>query len=203
MQVYKYTPSGYMGSNMYLIVSSGKGAIVDPSIPYSDLDEFIKKEKIEIKYIILTHAHFDHIYCIDSWVNQTKAEVIVGKDEAYALNDSYANCYRLFFNTERGYSGAYLPVSENDVLELGDEKIKIIDTPGHTKGGISLLVSDRVFVGDLVFSGNSYGRCDLPGASFEKLMSSIEKIKSLPENTRVYSGHGDDTDIAEIKSNFI
>lgn len=203
MRVTTFSPSEYFGSNMYVVHSGSCGTVIDPSCNYSQVKQFIEDNGITVKYIILTHAHFDHILEIDSWKNNTKADVIVGFDEAYALRDSTINCYKLFFNEEKIYEGPYTTVKDGDILMLGDEKIKVIETPGHSAGSISLLIDNILFVGDTVFAGNSVGRVDLPGGNIKKLYESIDIIKSLPQETVIYPGHGPKTSVMEIKRNFI
>ena len=109
----------------------------------------------------------------------------------------------LFTGLKNGYHGEYITASDGDVFGFGTEKITVFETPGHTVGGISLLSDKAVFVGDVVFEGDSYGRVDLPGADYESLKTSIEKIKSLPSNVLVYSGHGKEFKISEIKMNLL
>ena len=133
----------------------------------------------------------------------TGAQVVVGVDDAPALADSYLNCYRLFFNLDSGYFGSYKTVKNGDTLHLGDIELVIMSTPGHSNGSITIVASDAIFVGDTVFFGGSYGRCDLPGGDETKLFASIRRIASIEENKTVYSGHGLNTTVAEIKSNFI
>ena len=204
MDVLSFAPKNYFGSNMYLLFSDNECAVIDPSVDYDTVRSRIDGENIKLKYIIVTHSHFDHILKIDSWVqNCPEAIVIVGKEDAPALSDSYLNCYSLYFANEKGYFGSYHTVSGGDVLTLGKTTLKILETPGHTPGSISVLESDKVFVGDLVFADGGVGRCDFPGGDYTKLIASIKKITALPQHTAMYSGHGRETDVEEIKINFI
>ena len=203
MKIYSYVPTDYFGSNMYLIDFSGIGVLIDPSLSYDKLSDFLENNDIKLEYIFITHAHFDHFLMIDSWVLNTKAKVIIGKSDAAALSDSYYNCYKLFLGENGGYFGDFEAVSDGDIIKISNEAIEVIETPGHSKGSVSLKVGNNLFVGDLVFSGNSYGRCDLPGGDFEALRKSVERIKRLPDETVVYSGHGRNMSIKEIKTFYI
>lgn len=203
MRVFTFSPRDYFGSNMYIIESDGFGAVIDPSFNYSEIEDFIKNNNIAIKYIILTHAHFDHILELDAYKEHTSAEVVLGREEVPALHDSNINCYKLFFNKDKTYTGTYTTVKDGDLLELGKSQVRIIETPGHTAGSISLFIDGNLFVGDTVFAGNSIGRTDLPGGDIHKLYISIDKISSFPTETVIYSGHGPKTTVKEIKSNFI
>ena len=203
MRVFTFTPVKYFGSNTYILSSESEAVVIDPSVPFSEAEQLISSEALNVKYIILTHTHFDHMLTIDDWVLNTDAEVIVGEDDAYGLMDSYINCYRLFVNEDKGYFGKYRAVSENDKLFLGTESINIIKTPGHTKGSISIVADDKIFVGDVVFAEGGIGRTDLPGGDYQILAKSIEKIAAFPPQTIVYSGHGDLYTVNKLKRKFI
>ncbi len=201
-KVYSYTPTKYFGSNMFLIEADSEYAIVDPSIPYNMLIELLDGRKIKIKYVLVTHSHFDHILKIDSYAAEG-AEVIVGREDADGLADSYLNCYAMFCGVDKGYHGKYTAATESDEFSLGNEVIRIINTPGHTRGGVSYLISSNLFVGDTVFNGGNYGRCDFPGGDFATLQSSIKSIMCLPDETRIYSGHGPDTTVKNVRKHFL
>ena len=203
MRVTTFSPSEYFGANMYIINFDGYGAVIDPSCNYLETKQFLDDNFITIKYIILTHAHFDHILEIDSWRNNTLADVIIGDREAHGLRDSRINCYKMFLNEDKTYDGPYVTVNDGDILNLGNGELRIMATPGHSAGSISLLADNNLFVGDTVFAGSSVGRVDLPGGNIRKLYESIDIIKSLPPETVIYPGHGPKTSVIEIKRNFI
>jgi glyoxylase-like metal-dependent hydrolase (beta-lactamase superfamily II) len=144
----------------------------------------------KLRYVLLTHAHFDHILEIDSWVSNTGAEVIIGINDAASLKDPVKNCYKLFFNENTAYTGKCTPIKEENFLSLGDDKIGIFEVPGHTPGSLIYKIGSDAFVGDLVFAGGGFGRYDLPGGNFTKLKESIKKLKTLENGTRLYPGHG-------------
>ena len=184
-------------SNCYILSSCGECAIIDPTVPYSpDLLDG------ELKYIILTHCHFDHILEIDSWKNNTNAVVLVSAEDGKALSDPDVNCYRFFFGENKGYFGDYLQFKDGDAFALGDEMIRVISCPGHTKGSVALMLNGLCFVGDTVFAGGGFGRFDLPGGDHSELIRSIDKITSLEENTVLYCGHGPETTVREYKKYF-
>lgn len=189
MQVLTFVPRDYFGSNTYVLISDSEAAVIDPSVEYDKIKSELG-DKVKVKYIILTHAHFDHMLKIDSWVNNTDAEVIVGRGDRLGLTDGNLNCYRTFFGDDKGYYGAYTTVSEGDTLQIGSTVLSVIETPGHTQGSISLFSGDCLFVGDLLFAGGGIGRTDLPGGDYVKLAMSIRKILKLPVGTMIYSGHG-------------
>ncbi len=200
MKIEVFTPKHTFGANMYLLTVDEDIAVIDPSVHYNEV-----KNKLSgrVKYIIVTHAHFDHILAIDSWVENTEAAVIVGCEDAPALSDGALNCYIAFSGQNKGYFGPYKAVREGEVLTLGNRALRILETPGHSRGSISILAHDALFVGDVVFAGGGYGRVDLPFGDFSVLLSSIRKLSQLDGNIKVYSGHGAPTNVFEIQQNFI
>ena len=189
------SPHGF-AANTYLFVSDTEAAVIDPTVPY-DTSAYPEK----IKYVILTHAHFDHILEIDSWA-ASGAEVIISAKEQGALADSYRNCYKVFFGKDIGYFGPSRAVSEGEVLTVGDAALTVLECPGHTSGSISLVGDGIAFVGDTVFEGGGYGRWDLPTGDYRTLLKSIEKISSLPEETILYAGHGSPFTVKEFKNDY-
>ena len=200
MKIEVFTPKHTFGSNMYVLTVGEDLAVIDPSVHYNEVKNRLSGR---VKYIIITHAHFDHILSIDSWVENTEATVIVGCGDAVALSDAALNCYLAFYGQNKGYFGPYKTVREGEVLTLGNEEMRIIETPGHSRGSISILTKDALFVGDVVFAGGGYGRVDLPYGDFSTLLASIKKLRNLDGNIKVYSGHGAPTDVFEIQQNFI
>jgi glyoxylase-like metal-dependent hydrolase (beta-lactamase superfamily II) len=199
MQVFSFVPKYTFGSNMYIMVNGGNAAVIDPSVEYETVSLSFDIKSLDIKYVILTHAHFDHMLAIDSWVDSTSAKVIVGKNEADSLDNSYLNCYRQFTGKDNGYAGKYTAVSNGDTLKLGDLTLNVVETPGHTAGSISIFIDDKIFVGDVLFADGAIGRTDLPGGSYTELMKSIGKILSYPPSTLIYSGHGRIHKVEEIR----
>ena len=185
-------------SNTYLVSSGDESIVIDPSAPY---DDSLMKNKV--KYIILTHGHFDHMLDIDEWVEKTGAAVLVGEKDLCALADGELNCCNLFTSGNKGYFGKATSLSETDRLSLGGGVLRIISTPGHTPGSVSLLIENALFVGDTIFAGGGYGKCCFPGGDFSEIRKSILRLTMLDENTVVYPGHGPSTTIKEYKKDFL
>ena len=190
-------PIHNFSSNTYVLCSGKEYAVVDPSVPFdTSLCSGV------LKYVLLTHSHFDHMLDIDSWVD-AGARVIISERELDFLPDPQKNCYGLFYGQNKGYFGEASGVKEGDVLAFGDEEIGILEVPGHTVGSLAYKIGDVCFVGDTVFSGGGYGRFDLPSGNIIELKSSINKIHSLSENTLLYPGHGEATTVREHKEDFL
>ena len=196
LEVKLLPPVHKFSSNTYVLTSCGEVCVVDPSVPH---DPAFYEGKL--KYILLTHSHFDHILDIDSW-KDAGGEVIVSERELDFLPDASKNCYALFFAESKGYHGAATGVCEGDFLTFGDEKIEVINVPGHTVGSLVYKLGDICFVGDTVFAGGGYGRFDLPSGNVSELLLSIRRICSFPDSFRLFPGHGKPTTVKQFKEDF-
>ena len=197
-----FTPRGYFGSNTYLIEADGEYAVVDPSVEYEKVLLTHPEIAGKIKFILLTHCHFDHIIKIDSWC-VCGAEVVIGKDDRAGLADPYVNCYLGFLGLRDGYFGSARCVEDNEVLFLGNEKIIVVACPGHTLGGVSYKIGTNIFVGDTVFAGGGYGRCDLPGGDINVLEKTIIRLITKEDDAILYPGHGDKTTLKDLIIQFM
>lgn len=195
-------PVGYFGCNTYVIQSQNEYSVIDPSVDYEIAISKIPNMEGKIKYILLTHAHFDHILKINTWI-RNGVQVFVGTKDAPALSDPYRNCYLGFYGVNDGYYGKYNAVNEGFSIKLGDELISVIESPGHTVGGVSYLIGNNLFVGDTIFEGGGYGRCDLPGGDIGVLENSIFKILCMSDDIIIYPGHGNTTTIKDSRKYFM
>ena len=200
VEIFKFYPKDYVGSNSYVIRDGLEAAIIDPSVGYGELSSLVST--CRVRYILLTHCHYDHFRQIDEWVERTGAEVVIGEHDRAGLSSSIVNCYRRFLGRDDGYFGRATGVPEGTTLPLGGSSIRVISTPGHTAGGVTYLVDGAAFVGDTVFAGGYWGRCDLPGGDEATLFSSVRRLCTLPDGITVYPGHGEDTTTDELKKNF-
>lgn len=186
------------GSNCYLLSSQGEYAVIDPSADYHETLRAYPEIEGRVKYVLLTHAHFDHILAIDSWA-QNCDTVCIGKDDAEYLPDAVKNCYLGFLGVDDGYHGPTKILEDADVLPLGDESITVISCPGHTPGGVSYKIGNDVFCGDSVFAEGGYGRSDLPGGDIDALEKTLIKLVChMPNETVFYPGHGRSTTLEEL-----
>lgn len=191
---------GALATNCYVITDkeSGLSAVIDPGEYSQSLEEKIKslKEKT-VKYIILTHGHYDHIGYVLPAARLTGAQIVIGKREEEFLSNGTLN--RSFMHDiDIEPIKADLLVSENDKIILGETEITVLDLPGHTGGSVGYLADGKLFCGDTLFKG-SMGRTDFETGSEQDIMRSLKKLSALPDNTKVYSGHGPSTTIGEEK----
>ncbi len=197
IEIHSLKPVEPYGSNCYLISSGDEYILIDPSADFNTAISRFPTIMGKIKYILLTHAHFDHILAINSW-EDSGAEVIVGAEDAAALSDSGRNCYLGFLGVDDGYYGSYKTVSDGDVLDFGSDKIEVIGCPGHTPGGVSYKIGDRIFCGDTVFAEGGYGRCDLPGGDIDALEKTLIKLITRVTDGVFYPGHGGTATLREL-----
>ncbi len=193
---------GPLASNCYLVGSESnkEGMIIDPGDEAEVILSNVKDLELEIKSIVLTHSHIDHIGALREVKEATGAEVSIHTDEAESLQ-------RQPLSTLFGISYPAPPppdrsLEDGDSMDIGSLHFSVLYTPGHSPGCICLLGEGIIFSGDTLFN-YGIGRTDLPGGSYDQLMNSIHtRLMTLPDNTAVYPGHGPDTTIgAERSSN--
>jgi glyoxylase-like metal-dependent hydrolase (beta-lactamase superfamily II) len=165
-----------------------EGLFIDPADDVERLISEAKSHGVEkIKYVVNTHSHVDHIMGNKEMVKRTGAKVVIHEEEARYLVQTPADLLMMFRATPS--PPADLLVKEGDVIQVGKVGLKVIHTPGHSPGGMSLYIDGMVFTGDTLFVG-SVGRTDFPGSSWEAMETSIrKKLYVLPGDTIVFPGH--------------
>jgi glyoxylase-like metal-dependent hydrolase (beta-lactamase superfamily II) len=188
--------------NSYLIFDdeTRDAVVVDPGDEGKKIIEDIKEAALTLKYIINTHGHFDHVGANKIVKEATDAFLAIHKEDACLLNDAQSNA-SLFGLTVDLSPEPDLLLEDGGNLPLADESLQIIHTPGHTRGGICINFNNVLIVGDTLFAG-SIGRTDLPGGSYEILLSSINnRLLTFADDVTVYPGHGPATTIGEERKN--
>ncbi|MDD4894298.1 MAG: MBL fold metallo-hydrolase [Candidatus Omnitrophica bacterium] len=193
---------GPMQVNCYILALAPdeKAVIIDPGDEKRKIEQALKKHNLTPGFIINTHGHIDHIGCDDKF----GVPVYIHRDDVPMLGDPKLNLSVLFAN-DCSIKSEIRALEDKDNIELGQIQLEVIHTPGHTLGGISLLMKkpkdNILFTGDSLFF-HSIGRSDLPGGSSELLMKSIkDKLFKLRDDTIVYPGHGPSSTIGEEKKN--
>ncbi len=192
---------GPLQTNCYLVCCENKkkAAIIDPGDKSDKIIHFLSTEGYELSYIINTHGHFDHTEG-NSFFNQKTGALLAAHKLEYDLITSGGGAILFGLDNERSPVPS-IDLSELDQISFGNVNLKVIYTPGHTQGHISLYhkESASLFSGDVLFY-RSIGRTDLPGGNYEQLIASIqEKLFTLPDETTVYPGHGQETRIGDEK----
>ena len=181
-----------LSSNVYLIYDKNEGLIVDAGASVYEIADFVKRNSINVKYIVLTHGHFDHVAYIGEYIREfPSALVCCHTDEVKVLGDSYANVSELF-GAPCVFNYDYHLLNEGDLLTVGDITFEVLHTPGHTCGCICLLCKEKelLLTGDTLFK-NGYGRYDFMYGDFKTLQMSLKRLLSLDPNIIFYSGHGE------------
>ncbi len=192
---------GPIDANNYLVIDDATkdAVLIDCSSARAEFIQAINDSGVNLKLILLTHGHFDHLLGVDGFKDALGVETYISEDDMSQVRMT-PEMLQMFL----GMMGASIPnitgyVKDGDIIKIGNTEIKAIATPGHTKGGMCYLVDNKLFSGDTLFQG-SCGRCDLPEGDFETIVKSIkEKLFSLPEEIEVYPGHGGKTTIAHEK----
>jgi hydroxyacylglutathione hydrolase len=204
LQIHTYV-LGPIENNTYLISekTTNEAVLIDPAVPSKKIIDFLYNNKLSLKEVWITHAHFDHIggvrWFLDQYKNRVKA--IIHKEEIDLWKNG-GSARDFGFNFDPGPLPEIV-ISDNTILTIGKYKFAVLHTPGHTPGHVTFYCSEEsiAFCGDLIFY-HGVGRTDLAISSTSDLMDSISnKILSLPDTTRLYPGHGQFTTVGEEKRN--
>lgn len=181
--------------NCYVVSDdTGEGVVIDPGGMAKEILAYIREAKIDLKAVLNTHGHCDHIGANDAIRDATEAPLYIHKEDAAMISDM-----RLNLSAFMGFKVISRPaenlLSEGDKISFGQSELEVIHTPGHTKGGVCFVGDGVAFTGDTLFAG-SVGRSDFPGGSEVELIGNIKKkLLALPDETKVYSGHGPSSEI--------
>lgn len=190
-------PLGLLQANCYIIEKDGKALVVDPGAEAPKIEAFLAKRGLTAEAVLLTHGHGDHIEA----TRHLELPVYIHADDEACLYDESRNL--------SGYAGMPFAMKKGtlSVTTLADgaeiafagETVRVIHTPGHTKGGVCYLLGGDLFSGDTLFR-RSVGRSDFPGGSHKQLIASVkEKLFVLADDTKVYPGHGPASTIGDEK----
>jgi hydroxyacylglutathione hydrolase len=200
--IYRQLPVGMIEANCYIAgcEETGEGVVIDPGDEAERILAEVKALGLKIKYILNTHAHFDHIMANGALVKATGAPLALHPRDLPLLRH---NGGASLFGLEAPPSPEPdLELAEGDTISFGAYTLQVLCTPGHTPGHVSFYEARAgvIFDGDVLFAGG-IGRTDLPGGDYETLLNSInEKLMVLPDETVVCSGHGPLTTIGQERA---
>lgn len=178
---------GEIANNCYLITDTetNKSALVDCTESSAKMLDFIGDADLE--YIFLTHGHFDHIGGVKEIKEKFGAKVVISRQDEPMLSSGKLSL-AAFCGGVQNNTNADILVEDGDVIELGKTSIRVMATPGHTKGGVCYIVDDCIFTGDTLFFC-SCGRTDFPGGSFDEIKQSLNRLAELKGDYKLYPGH--------------
>jgi len=176
---------------LYWDETSGEAVVVDPAADAVSITEKLAQYGLSLKWILLTHGHFDHILSLDELRERTGAPAVIHELDAEMLTDPVKNASAIFLRKYITAKPAEKIVKNDDTLPLGEQEIRVISAPGHTPGCVLYECGTDLFTGDVLFDG-SIGRTDLPGGNGAVMQRTLTEICSM-ENHVLYPGHGEDT----------
>lgn len=200
MIMMKHFHTGPLYVNTYVVYDSERkiAFIVDPGGVNPAIDSFIETNKLKVEFIILTHGHGDHIGGAEAYRDKYKAPIYAHKAEKEMLSSPAYNSSKMMFSKPIAFM-ADRWLTDGEEIPFGDTKLKIIHTPGHSPGGICILIGKWLFSGDTLFAG-SVGRTDFALCNAQHLFDSIrEKLFVLDDDVEVYPGHEGFTTIGNEK----
>lgn len=178
---------GVLKTNCYLVESNGEALIIDPGGSPDAIISYVLKHRLTVGLLLVTHGYPDHYSAYLNVKDALRCKVVMHESD---------------LETARLMNMPIKPdiyVDEDSTIEVGGLKFKVLHTPGHSPGSISLLGYGLIFTGDLMFK-MGYGRTDLPGGSYTMLVKSLKKILSFEDSLKVYPGHGSPTNLRDEKS---
>ena len=189
---------GQLQENCFILFDENKDAfIVDPGASSEVIIEAIEKNSLNIKYILLTHGHFDHVGAVATLAKKFKAPIYLSKKDRKFL-ESPREVRGSSFGMEIEAADVDVFEKDGDEIPFSDSIIKVIETPGHTLGSVCYLLNNYLFAGDTLFNG-SIGRTDFPESDHALMIESLKKLKELDDDIYVLSGHGPESQISYEK----
>lgn len=185
-------PAGILLANCYVIETENKNAvIIDAGGDFEKIKRFLTENELNLKKILLTHGHFDHIGAVQQLSEYYKAEVFIHESDAVMLTDSTASLAdsigSLYKPVEK-----FTTIKDGDVIKQDELSFEVIHTPGHTLGGVCYKCENSLFTGDTLFK-LSMGRTDFPNGSASQLLNSLKRLADLDGDFDVYPGHNETT----------
>lgn len=184
----KYIPLGQIETNCYIVTDEDtlECAVIDPGDESNVVMDYLESNKLQCRYIFVTHGHFDHTMAVNAVAEQTGATVCMNDKDANATIGSAP------FKFNPPPDTVYY--NEGDTFKVGALEFRVMETPGHTPGGVTLMCENALFTGDTLFK-DSCGRTDFPGGDMDVLMRSLKRLYDLPGDYEVYPGHMEPTSL--------
>ncbi|HHU59888.1 TPA: MBL fold metallo-hydrolase [bacterium] len=185
-----------IGTNTYIIHKDNQALVIDPGSNDHKINDYLNDNNLDLLGILLTHGHFDHIGGVSHLANKYNSKIFLHELDFELVIDPLKNGSNLYSRNPVTIEKDLELIKLESNLRLGDFDIRVIHTPGHTKGSVAYLIENNLFSGDTLFK-RAYGRYDLYGGDKVKLTTSLNKLLKLDKNIKVYPGHGDTTFIKD------
>ena len=192
---------GTMFTNCYFVIDEDNHCVIIDA--GGDAEFFINKladKNLTPDYILLTHGHFDHIMAIGDLQTTLRVPVYIHRLDAECLINPDISYMRSFAGIDKPFLPADCLLDDGDLIPFGKDHFEVVHTPGHTEGSVTYKIATSLFTGDTLFAGSA-GRCDLYGGDHFELMRSLNKLKSLEGDYRVYPGHGSSSSLQNERLN--
>ncbi len=184
---------GQLQTNCYVVTDEAtlECAVIDPGAESGRILNYIEDNKLKLKCVFITHGHFDHTMGVPALFEATGARVFINVKDANqkSVDEDFKRCGGMAGSETEGGLAFY---SEGDSIRVGNLEFKVMETPGHSRGSVTLLCQNCLFTGDTLFK-DSCGRTDFEGGSYDVLMKSLKRLYQLPGDYEVYPGHADTT----------
>lgn len=189
MEYKKFSENRYdINSYLFFDKNTGFAAVIDPGINSKALITFMEENNLDLSMILLTHGHVDHILEIPVLLAKYDAKIYAHQEEKTLLADASKNLSAAMGPAKLELDADYY-LADGDSVRLEDLELKVLHTPGHTKGGICFYSETDIFTGDTLFRG-SIGRTDLYSGNYDEMLNSLVKLSKLDRNLKVFPGHG-------------
>lgn len=188
MEIREVCPYSF-GANTYIVASGTHALVVDPAVSVNAIVSAAGELGAQLEAILLTHGHFDHTVAVDTLRDALSIPLYIHSDDAIMLTDGKKNGYYDFYRKECVHRKADILLGDGDVIDLGNERLTVIHTPGHSLGSVCYLGDGFIVTGDTLFA-DTIGRCDLFGGSSAQMEVSLERLRTLDGALRIYPGHG-------------
>lgn len=188
--------SGFTYANSYLIIDTdtNEAALVDPGSDAHGLIFAIDKHGVNVKSILLTHGHFDHILALDEIKEYTKAKVYIHTlDNICLKNVNFSLMSHI--GRDNTFDDADVMLEDGDEIKVGNTTVTVMHTPGHTAGSVAYITSAGIITGDTLFC-ESIGRTDFPGGDYDTIEESIHRLYAIEGDAKIYPGHGSATTLS-------
>lgn len=185
---------GPVMTNCYIVSGGGEAVVIDPGWDGGRIISHIDKLGVTVKYIFLTHGHFDHILAVEEVRAATGAKVVIHRSDAHML-ESPRGSLALNVRAEHESIQPDILAEDGDTFSACGEEFAYMNTPGHTPGSCVILCGKEMFSGDTLFATDC-GRCDLPGGDYSQMLKSLKKLYELDGDYNVYPGHEESTTLS-------